>query len=544
LDSDSDEEAFSPKKKRAKPAAKKASMPKPPRPSNALSTPKSKKKAPTLESESPKNGLELSEKTSQATTSAIAAGGDSLAQYQGIPLEELRNHLTPQEYVKLSIMRSIAESAQGGSEKNVTKLLHPDLAPTLQFLNWESELRAMVATWVDLLIVTQSCLELLEAEATRYTRNLLKALESIAKEHLRKGTVNKRVQKPMMYSNQAQRIDLKLAKPTDVEKVLDSAKAPSVPGTSSSASASQPTNPNGQPNSTLSSAAGDSEDDFEYDQDRAMADSEDDESPPKSRPTTSQGKNSATGRATPVPPPGFDRIPIMTVDHIAEMLVLRDVSLVRRLEYLVKRLAEDDKAQRMSKETETEKPTLSDTAEHSGPDSDSDDEDDQLQEMIWTPSLELEEWMRSKVPNETSEKHHLMHEDLISERMLRVEAMPAARLDDWQNQSSVSFARPKLSKFKSWLFQCCHWDTGALCLPSPLLNLINFLTYEHLRYIVRGSVTSASPATSTSSATSTIPISSSKPPLTLKAENLRAEIEARHLAGDAVRIEPLAAHPS
>jgi hypothetical protein len=224
--SDSDEEEFAPKSKRAKAAGKKAAVAKPVQATNPSSRSNSKKTASTMDVTIENAAIPVAEipgTSVEATSTKVGSSlGDSMSQYQGIPLEELRGYLTPQDYVKVSIMRSLAESTHTGSEKNVTRKIHPDLAPSQVFLNWELELRAMVSTWVELFIIPQSCLTLLEAEATRYLRNMLKDLTEVVQEHAEQGTINERTQKPLCYSNQAQRIDLNAIRVTDVEKSLES----------------------------------------------------------------------------------------------------------------------------------------------------------------------------------------------------------------------------------------------------------------------------------------------------------------------------------
>jgi hypothetical protein len=231
------------------------------------------------------------------------------------------------------------------------------------------------------------------------------------------------------------------------------------------------------------------------------------------------------------PAPGFSKIPIATVDHLAEALVGRNISLVRRLEYIVKRLAEDDKTQKMSKDAETDKALSKGTVEDGATDVELDEEDDEITaDMIWIPSPELEEFMVSENPVETREKQHQLREILMTERMARVDKMPTEKLDDWQNQSSTSFARPRgLRKFKSWLVRCCQWNHVNLCIPAPLATILNYMMYEHLRYIVRASITPTIP---------TRP-NAEKNPFTLLPETLRKEIELRNASGDAVRTESL-----
>jgi len=225
---------------------------------------------------------------------------------------------------------------------------------------------------------------------------------------------------------------------------------------------------------------------------------------------------------------GFARIPIGTLDHLAEALVKRHPSLVRRLEHIMKRLAEDDEAQQVNKDTQ---------AEGVSADALQDDDFDPTfnPEDIWVASPELEDYLERAAPSETREQQQELRDLLMAERMSRVDKIPVSKLDEWQNASSISFARPRrLLKYKSWLVQCCFWDQHALCMPPTLATAINFLMYEHLRYIVRASVT-----ISTSGASN-----GTLPTATLRPERLRAEIEARIAVGDRVQVPALSKTPT
>lgn len=559
----SDSDDYMPVPKRAKPGPKKASPSPANRPSKSPTQTVSKSIKPPLPSTSRESDrlVPLLPSTGGETLAMppSSSGGDSMSQYQGIPLEELRLILSPQEYIKVSILRSMAESPHGGKDKNVPKFLHPHLTASAltSNLNWEMELRSMIATWIDMPFVTTSVLSILESEAVRYTTRLLQDLTAAVEEHVETGFVNDRPQKSMMFSNQAQRIDLKAVLATQPQEAAPAADA--TPSSSTSMDAA-PTTTNTAPiasNATKTSSAKvradtAADEDYEAEEDEDEEDDADDadevypsssaQKKAKRRSAsdedeayseeTSNGLAGAAATAAAAATTtsvrgttkaGFARIPIGTLDHLAEALVKRHPSLVRRLEYIMKRLAEDDEAQQVNKDAQ---------AEHVSADALQDDDSDPPfnPEDVWVASSELEDYIAHTAPTETRERQQELRDMLMAERMLRVEKIPVAKLDDWQNASSISFARPRrLHKFKAWLVQCCHWNQHALCIPSPLATAINFLTYEHLRYIVRASLASSASVSD-----------GGAPMVALLPERLREEIEARIAAGDFVQIAPLA----
>lgn len=528
-DSDSDSDDFMPAPKRAKPGSKKEIVhaakrsSKPPIQAKSSSVPAS---SPPSTAPVPQQLVPLPYTSGEAIAMPRPnSSGDSLAQYQGIPLEELRLILSPQEYIKVSILRSMAESPHGGKDKNVPKFLHPHLTASAlsSNLNWDLELRSMIATWVDMPVVSTSVLSILEAEATRYTASVLKDLMDVVQEHLDTGLVNGRPQKPMMFSNQAQRIDMKAISVVSPPPSLTAEHPSSVDTAPPEASASNTEKISKK--SVEEEEHDEDEDDEEYatsqtHKDRTSA-SADESGPEEDTPSTVNAGASIRGTTKA----GFARIPIGTLDHLAEALLKRHPSLVRRLEHIMKRLAEDDEAQQVNKDTQAE-----------GVSADTLQEDDYdpafTPDDVWMASPDLEDYLERVAPVETRERQQELRDILMAERMIRVEKIPVAKLDDWQNASSVSFARPRrLIKYKSWLVQCCHWDQHGLCIPPTLATAINFLMYEHLRYIVRASLMPSQKSLGAA------------PVATLRPEKLRAEIEVRILAGDCVQVGVLATDP-
>lgn len=521
-----DEEDAIPKKKRAKSVAKKSALPAEPKPPKARLSTGAVKMSPQVGTPVPRISDSLESAPEERKTSqpkiALISSSNADSQYLGVPLDDLRTMLTPQEYIRVSILRSMAESAHAANEKNVSRSIHPDLAASRPSFAFESELRAMISTWVELSAVSGACIELLEAEALRYTAQLVTDLKLSATEHRTTGRINGREQRQLMFSNQEQTIDPRMAALVARTKAHTNATAAGNTPTPS-ATSERDKEPN---NSKLAAEddmeASEGEEDEEIESEAIDAEAPHVEEPPheeeeynpkaewhslKSASETRVGRKSRYGR-----------IPIVTMDDLAETLVKRHISLVRRLEYIERRLAEDDRNQHINKQSKADQ-----VAEES--------EDEEALLDAWSPSEDLEYYISKRDSTETTEKQHALRETILSERMERVQRMSVTHLDEWQLASSVSFARPNLSKFKAWLNVCCGWNPNELCLPPHIIVALNFVVYEHLRYIVR---TSAQPSPFTDTSTNL---------KVLLPDRLRAEIAARIEAGDGVYTNALYCGP-
>ena len=521
----SDEDVDTPQKKRAKSTAKKSSSPPQITASNPRSTSVSAKKGNESNRSTSKHALSSEKVSEERKTSqpkiALISSSNSDSQYQGVPLDHLRTMLTPQEYIRVSILRSMSESSHAGNEKNVSRRIHPDLASSRPSLAFEVELRSMISTWVELMAVSGACLEILEAEAVRYTTILMAELKQAVLEHERTGTVNGRSQKQLMFSNQAQGIDPKLAALVERSKVVLSSASDKMdvdPISSGELKTSKAEEDNFEGGADVDEESEVEEEDFAENTNEAdsrervdTAEKEDEEYDPKAE------WHSLKSMSNPkiVKASQYDRIPIAQMDHLAEALSLRHISLVRRLEYIARRLAEDARNQRVNEQSKSEQVQ------------EEEEEDEEVLEA-WTPSLDLEMHLSRQDSSETAERQHELREAMLSERMERVQRMSVAHLDEWQAASSISFARPNISKFKAWLNVCCHWNPKDICIPAPLVVAINFIVYEHLRYIVRTSIQTTS---SSNGSGSTLRV--------LLPDRLRAEISARIEAGDAVHTNSL-----
>jgi hypothetical protein len=483
-DTFSDDDYMDPPTKRAKSAAKKTPVSKPKLPSKSTSASPAKSPTPkpkyatipaTQRAEAPLQVLE------STPNQAAMIFTDTADQYPGVPLEQLRQMLPPQDYVRISILRSMAETQLVGSEKNLSRNLHPDLTPKPPTLTFELELRAMVATWVDLEQVTISCLALLEAEAVRYTSELVRDLLAVVQEyHETNGIVNGRPQKPL-------------------SNFWPSAKL-TTDTTKESSSNASPTKSGENPSNAISLVSDDGEDSEEefVPQDDQPAEENDGE------PRDGEKRNSFA-------------VPIVSLDLLAEVVVKRHVSLVRRLQYIVQRLAEDDQAQKSAKEN------VGTSANEDG-----EEEEDAKPAEVWIPTPELEAYLDSVDSSETLERQDEIRDKIMQERMVRVEKMPAATLDEWQTASSISLARPRrLPKFKQWLIDFCHWDPSLMFITGPLAVILSFMTYEHLRWIVRAAVQTVPTPNNPNRPSHHI----------LPAERIRLEISKRIAAGDRVLTE-------
>lgn len=534
MDEFSDEEMTAPKKKRAKATAKKSNAPAEPKTPKAPSSGSASKrsssasKAAATKAESAEDGGE--ERKQPQPKLAFISSSSSDSQYHGVPLDHLRTMLTPQEYIRVSILRSMSESLHAGNEKNVSRSIHPDLASSRPSLAFETELRAMVSTWVELLAVSGACLEILEAEAVRYTTQLLIDLKRKVVENEELGLVNGRPVKQLMYSNQSQGIDPRMM--TFVSQSKANQKTPSSGAKNIAPSpASKESESKAREEAILKSATemdvsdDDEEEEIETEPSAPEASQSNNADPEESEynPKAEWHSLKSASDSDKMVKPKYDRIPIAQMDHLAEALVQRHISLVRRLEYIARRLAEDDRTQRVNEQSKAER-----VAEENA---DQEDEEELLD--VWAPSPELEAFVSQQDSSETTEKQHVLRETILSERMERVQRMNVAHLDEWQSASSVSFARPNLSKFKAWMNVCCGWDPKEVCIPPHLIVALNFALYEHLRYIVRSSIQmTPSPETGANLKV-------------LLPDRLRAEISARIEAGDAVHTKPLFAgtHP-
>lgn len=517
---DDDEEAHMPTPKRAKrvaPKQKAQAEPKAPKPAptpkstKTTSDPKVTTKSPARESTKPSE-----EPIAAPANTGPISSFNPAAQYSGIPLEHLRAVLTPQEYIRVSILRSMSESAHAGIEKNVSRKLHPDLARPRASLNFDSELRAMISTWVELVALSGSCLELLEEEATRYMTILLRELQAVVNTHMESGIVNNRALGTLNYTNQAQMIKANLIRPRKMAKPVstETAPAPVEPPIKEEKAANSDSKVDENINSEKNEDENDDSSEYEESEEGENAAQSDDEG---GAPRSVHLNNSfATAKV-----PKYSRVPIASMDHVAEVLVARHISLVRRLEYIALRLAEDDRTQRVNKESVSDKVRDVDESEN--------DEEEEAFE-VWRPSLELDAYIRSQDASETTEKQAALRETILEERMERVRRIAVADLEDWQTASSVSLARPNLAKFKAWLAVCCDWDPASMCIPSHLTLTLNYVLYEHLRYIVRCAVTK----------TSDLVNGSKTELLALVPESLRAEIVARAAIADAVHTHALA----
>lgn len=520
-----DEEDVTPKKKRAKTVAKKNAVPAEPKPPKARPSTGVVKKSPKAGKPAEKSSDSLETASEERKTSqpkiALISSSNSDSQYLGVPLDDLRTMLTPQEYIRVSILRSMAESAHAANEKNVSRSIHPDLASSRPSFAFEAELRAMISTWVELMAVSGACIEVLEAEALRYAAQLMTDLKLSMMEHETTGRINGRYQKPVMHSNQEQTIDPRMVALAARTKAHTNSTANDHHSTPSTSTSDLKAPESSKPITEENMEASEDEEDEEIAAETIDAEApqteevnkEDEEYDPKAE--WHSLKSASDSKI--VKKPKYDRIPIATMDDLAETLVKRHISLVRRLEYIERRLAEDDRNQRVNEQVKADQ-----VAEEN--------EDEEALDA-WSPSEELEYHISKQDSSETTEKQHALRETILSERMERVQRMSVAHLDEWQIASSVSFARPNLSKFKAWLNVCCGWNPKELCIPPHLIVALNFIVYEHLRYIVRTSVQT----TPSNGVGTNLKV--------LLPDRLRAEIAARIEAGDAVYTNALFTGP-